>query len=84
MADASPIRQAADFLYRAHREREVFARLPAHISPATIEEAYEMQDAFNSLVAPERGPLAGYKIALTTHPAPVRCSGRESIIRPPR
>ena len=66
MADTSAIRQVAEFLYRAHREREVFARLPAHISPATIEEAYEMQDAFNSLVAPERGPLAGYKIALTT------------------
>ena len=66
MADANAARQAAEFLYRAHREREVFIRLPAHMSPATIEQAYEMQDAFNALIAPERGPLAGYKIALTT------------------
>ena len=66
MTEASVARQAAEFLYRAHRERDVFARLPAHISPATIEQAYDMQDAFNALIAPERGPLAGYKIALTT------------------
>ena len=66
MTEASIARQAAEFLYRAHREREVFAQLPAHISPATIEQAYDMQDAFNALIAPERGPLAGYKIALTT------------------
>ena len=44
----------------------MFARLPAHISPATIEQAYDIQDAFNALISPERGPLAGYKIALTT------------------
>ena len=66
MVELSKTRQAAQFLYRAHRDWERFARLPAHISPATIGQAYEMQDAFNSLIAPERGPLAGYKIALTT------------------
>ena len=66
MVELSKARQAAQFLLQAHRDRERFARLPAHNSPATIEQAYEMQDEFNSLIAPERGPLAGYKIALTT------------------
>ena len=58
--------RAAQYLYDAHRDRKPYEPLPDDISPATIEEAYDMQEAFQSLLAPERGAIVGYKIALTT------------------
>ena len=58
--------RAAQHLYEAHRQRQPYRPLPDDISPATIEEAYEMQEAFQALLMPERGNIVGYKIALTT------------------
>ena len=66
MADVSKAERAAQFLYEAHGQRQQYRALPDEISPATIDEAYDMQEAFQALVAPERGALVGYKIALTT------------------
>ncbi len=66
MTQLSKAERAAQFLFEAHRERQPYQPLPGGISPATIEEAYDMQEAFQSLLAPERGAIAGYKIALTT------------------
>lgn len=57
---------AARHLHQAHRNRQRYEALPDHISPATIDEAYDMQEAFQALLAPERGAIVGYKIALTT------------------
>lgn len=66
MTTTAKARQAAEWLHRAHRRRETYAPLPPELSPATIDEAYGMQEAFHELLIPERGPIIGYKIALTT------------------
>ncbi len=66
MARHSKAERAAQHLFDAHRSRQPYQPLPDDISPATIEEAYDMQEAFQALLAPERGAIAGYKIALTT------------------
>jgi 2-oxo-3-hexenedioate decarboxylase/2-keto-4-pentenoate hydratase len=58
--------QVARFLHEAHRARRPYQPLPEEIAPKTIDEAYAMQEAFQELLTPERGPIAGYKIALTT------------------
>ena len=66
MTQLNKAERAARFLFEAHRDGEPFQPLPGDISPATIEEAYDMQEAFQLLLAPERGAVVGYKIALTT------------------
>ena len=66
MEDSDRTREAAEFLYQAHRERRQHESLPEDISPRTLEEAYAAQEAFQELLAGERGAIAGYKIALTT------------------
>lgn len=58
--------QAARFLHEAHRARRPYQPLPQEVSPRNIDEAYAMQEAFHQLIIPERGPISGYKIALTT------------------
>ena len=58
--------KAARFLFEAHRDRLPYQPLPDDISPGTIEEAYDIQEAFQAMLAPERGAIVGYKIARTT------------------
>ena len=66
MAQANKAQRAAEFLFEAHRQHQKYEALPDDISPATIDEAYDMQEAFQALLAPQRGAIVGYKIALTT------------------
>ena len=66
MTQPNKAERAARYLFEAHRDRRPYQPLPDDISPATIEEAYDMQEVFQSLLAPERGAIVGYKIALTT------------------
>jgi 2-keto-4-pentenoate hydratase len=58
--------QAADWLLRAHAERERFVPLPAEIAPRTLDEAYAIQQAFVALRAKKLGAAVGYKIALSS------------------
>ena len=60
------IQQAARWLWAAHRDRKPFAPIPETLAPHTVDEAYAMQAALHSLLAEVHGPVAGYKIALTT------------------
>lgn len=60
------VEQAARRLFEAHERRERFVPLPEELAPRTAEEAYAVQDAFVALRADRRGPVAGYKIALTS------------------
>jgi 2-keto-4-pentenoate hydratase len=60
------IAAAADFLWSAHRARRTYVNLPPELAPRDTREAYAMQDAFQALAAPSRGPVAGMKIATTT------------------
>ena len=59
-------RQAAARLHEAHQRRERFAPLPAGLAPKTAEEAYAIQDEFLALRSDKLGPIAGYKIALSS------------------
>ena len=59
-------KQAARFLLEEHTARRTFGPFPDAIAPRTVEEAYAVQEEFHALLAVTRGPIAGYKIALTT------------------
>src|SRR5262245_59778044 len=61
-----PERKAASRLFEAHERRERFAPLPADLAPKTAQEAYAIQDAFLALRSDKLGPIAGYKVALSS------------------
>ena len=65
-APGTTVRQAAARLHEAHQRRERFAPLPPDLAPKTAEEAYAIQDAFLALRSDKLGPIAGYKIALSS------------------
>jgi 2-keto-4-pentenoate hydratase len=58
--------KAAARLFEAHERRERFAPLPEGLAPRSAEEGYAIQDAFVALRAAKLGPIAGYKIALSS------------------
>jgi len=62
----SRIERAARTLFESHRRKAKFAPLPDALAPQTTEEAYAIQDAFVALKSDVFGPVAGWKIALTT------------------
>jgi 2-keto-4-pentenoate hydratase len=62
----TPAERAARRLLEAHERRERFVPLPAELAPRTADEAYAIQDAFVALRADKLGPVAGYKMALTS------------------
>ncbi len=66
MNSVDRVHQAARFLYDAHRARAKYEPIPESFAPRDINEAYDMQEASRELLAPERGAIAGYKVALTT------------------
>ena len=66
MSDDNRIAQAAQFLLEEHRTHKPFGPIPAPCAARTVDEAYAMQEAFHALMAATHGPVAGYKIALTT------------------
>ena len=66
MSDDHRIAQAAQFLLEEHRTRRPFGPIPAACAARTVDEAYAVQEAFHALMAATHGPVAGYKIALTT------------------
>ncbi len=66
MAIEERIRQAARFLHEAHLARAPYQPIPDAFAPRDIDQAYDIQEAFHDLLAPERGTIAGYKVALTT------------------
>lgn len=58
--------RGATHLYDIHRRRAQLEPLPPDLRPANIAEAYGMQEQLQALLIPERGAVAGYKIAITT------------------
>jgi 2-keto-4-pentenoate hydratase len=65
-APEMPAQEAAARLFQAHERRERFAPLPVGLAPRNAEQAYGIQDAFVALRADRLGPIAGYKIALSS------------------
>lgn len=57
---------AARFVADAHARRERFRNLPDDVAPRSIPEAYAAQEALRQLWEPIHGPVAGWKIAVTT------------------
>jgi 2-keto-4-pentenoate hydratase len=66
MPDDDRIQQAARFLCEAHRARKPFEPMPTTLAPRTVDEAYAMQEWFHTYMGDLHGPVAGYKVALTT------------------
>jgi len=66
MSGDNRITQAARFLLEEHRARKPFGPIPARCAARTVDEAYAVQEAFHALMSATHGPVAGYKIALTT------------------
>jgi 2-keto-4-pentenoate hydratase len=61
----SPI-PAAKFLQEAHDRRATYCNLPEAIAPASVADAYAVQEALCRLWTPRLGAVAGLKIATTT------------------
>lgn len=60
-------RKAATYYFNAHKSRASYGILPEVAQPKSIEDAYAVQEAFQALLTEQgRGPLAGYKLALTS------------------
>ncbi len=64
--DQARIDRAAEFVWRAHRDRRPFENIPPDIAPGTIDQAYDVQEAFHRRMIPTAGAIAGLKIATTT------------------
>ncbi len=64
------IHAAGQLLYRQHRRDEVFSLMTSTLAPETLDEAYDIQDVYTSLLAGDdpknQGAFAGYKIAYTS------------------
>jgi 2-keto-4-pentenoate hydratase len=57
---------AARAIAEAHRTRQPYQNLPGDLAPGSVAEAYDAQEALREHWEPERGPVAGLKIATTT------------------
>ncbi len=66
MVDQTRILTAVRFLWEEHQARKPFEPIPEPYTPDTIDEAYAMQEEFQKVLVERYGPIAGYKVALTT------------------
>jgi 2-keto-4-pentenoate hydratase len=58
--------QAAERVAAIFRARQPIDILPAELIPADLDTAYQVRAAYEAIETPRRGPVAGYKIGLTT------------------
>jgi len=66
MSDQHRNRQAAQLLLEQHGARQPFDALPETLAPRDVADAYAIQEQFRALRAEKLGPVAGYKVALTS------------------
>jgi len=59
-------RRAAEALLAAHKANLRFERLSSLQAPATIADAYDIQEKYVGLLRGEHGGTAGYKVGLTS------------------
>jgi 2-keto-4-pentenoate hydratase len=59
-------RRTAEKLLDAHKARERFGTLDPPLAPATIADAYDIQDKYVALLRSEHGDAVGYKVGLTS------------------
>ena len=65
MSTETKSQRAARLLAGQYRDRTRYS-LDEESAPRTVDEAYAIQEAFQSIMSQARGPIAGYKIAYTT------------------
>jgi 2-keto-4-pentenoate hydratase len=74
MDDQVRVARIARHIFEGHERRRRFERLRGELAPASLDEAYEVQDAVHRLFqAAGWGALAGHKIALTSKPIQELC-----------
>lgn len=73
------IERATRWLVEQHRGRKPFAGFPRDCAPASVEQAYAIQDAFVEAKARECGEPMGWKIALS-NPAMQRFVGLDEPV----
>lgn len=79
-AAAEPrIVKAGEWLFQAHSTREPYAPLPPELAPRDLGEAYAIQGQLVGRRAERLGPVAGYKIALTTAAMRAMCGLDDSV-----
>jgi 2-oxo-3-hexenedioate decarboxylase/2-keto-4-pentenoate hydratase len=66
MTESDRIQEAARFFHDDRAARRRYRNLPAALRPRSLDETYAVQEALQVLIAGERGPIAGHKIALTS------------------
>lgn len=67
MTDPTKVARIADHIFEGHRLRRRFERLKGALAPASMAEAYEVQDAVHRRFRDAGwGELGGHKIALTS------------------
>jgi len=59
-------RRAAEWLFAEHQTGHSFTTLEPPIAPATISDAYDIQDKYVALLQERNGEPVGYKIGLTS------------------
>jgi len=65
--------RAAESLLAAHRANQRFKPLAAPTAPATIADAYDIQQKYVALLRGEHGDAVGYKVGLTSAPMQAFC-----------
>ena len=74
MIDQARVARIARHIFEGHERRRRFERLRGELAPASLEEAYAVQDEVHQLFrAAGWGELAGHKIALTSKPVQELC-----------
>jgi 2-keto-4-pentenoate hydratase len=58
--------RAAEWLVAEHQAEHRFTTLPPPAAPATISDAYDIQDRYVALLRRENGEPVGYKVGLTS------------------
>jgi 2-keto-4-pentenoate hydratase len=64
--DDTAAQRAAEWLLTEHRDGRRFTTLAPPAAPATITDAYDIQDKYVALLRRENGEPAGYKVGLTS------------------
>ena len=74
MGDEARLERIAEHIFAAHRRKERFQRLRGALAPASLDEAYRVQDAVHRrFSAAGWGELGGHKIALTSRAVQELC-----------
>jgi 2-keto-4-pentenoate hydratase len=74
MADQATIARIARHIFEGHEQRRRFERLRGNLAPASLDEAYDVQDEVHRLFRDAGwGELAGHKIALTSRAVQELC-----------